>query len=200
MSTKRANASLKEAPTKANSTSQMLARAVHAAICVSSFSLAVSTAKQILTPLFGSVATNLFLQKAVLTTTVVLSLLPSRQSALALGAVLALAPVAFHQIGSRTSRMKDPVFGPIVAYMSILAPVAWLTVGAVKGALVSWLCFVTLATRTHYFQHSLNPLRSPTSVIQSLYSQASELRSVLPKRTVYGRLYQYLPYSVSLSS
>ena len=114
-------------------------RALHATICILALSLAISTAKQVLTPLFGSAATNLLMQKVVLSSTVALALLPTCSSAPALGAVLALAPVVFHQIGSQVARRKDPFFGPVIAYMPVLAPAAWLTVGAVRNALVSRL-------------------------------------------------------------
>lgn len=143
MANKKQSSAKSTAPKKplghASKTSSFTARVVHATTCVLALSLAISTAKQVLTPLFGSVATNLVLHKAVLSSTLALALFRPRSSPTALGVVLTIAPAAFYQIGRLTSRRKDPFFGPIISYLPVLVPAILLTVGVVRDTLVSAL-------------------------------------------------------------
>ena len=138
MSSEQQNSGKKDVTRHVPTKSQLL----QAAFCVLAVSLTVSSVRVELTPLFGSVATNLHLNQAASLLVMTLALLPplslDRQTKLAvLTTVLCAAPPALHLLSILSANLRNPVIGPLLAYLPILTPVVYLTLDLIRSTLVS---------------------------------------------------------------
>lgn len=99
-------------------------------------SLVVFTYRRSLTPLYGSVPTELHLNKVVWIACIIGSFAPTvsiSYAAFAAGVLLCLMPNSAYWAAVYTGRMGDPVWGPVVVHIMVLLPVLALGVAIVKA-------------------------------------------------------------------
>jgi hypothetical protein len=102
-------------------------------IGICSLSLLLFAYERALTPLYGSGPTNYTLNRVVSATSLAAAVHPSRISSThiwmcaAIG--LSLAPNATYWVAVWTARRKDPVWGPTITHLVVLAPLVfiWIT-------------------------------------------------------------------------
>ena len=113
---------------------------LHAAFSLIVLSLVISVAEKVLAPLYGSVAANLYLRKIVGALIVALSAFPGSKlgdiRGTVLGGLLCFAPVLLHILASQSTRLGDPILGPMLSYTPILAPIIFLATDGIRGILV----------------------------------------------------------------
>ncbi|KAI5119168.1 hypothetical protein M0805_008651 [Coniferiporia weirii] len=115
------------------------ARVVQAAASVVALSLVVFVAQELLIPLFGGVATKLYLQSGVISLVVSFAFLPydstfGEKQTTILSTIVCIAPPILHWLSTLTTRLGNPVIGPIFAYVPVLAPVVYMATGEVRNA------------------------------------------------------------------
>ena len=118
-------------------------RAVQALAGLISLSLSIFTAKTVLSPLFGGVATNQHLEKISGALFASLFYVPSVRiprvpSAVLLGAIACVAPTAFHGISLWSAPFtRDPVAGSVLAYVPPLSLMAYFSTIIMRDSMVS---------------------------------------------------------------
>lgn len=137
---------------------------VQIATSISALSLAVFVSSKVLAPLFGDVATNLYLQdySTILILLLSLEALPKSLALgstqpVVLGALLCGAPPAIHWIATQTARTGGPQLGPIISFIPSLAAIAFATTDGVRGVLVSFLSIRVNAVFMYYRQGNRTP-------------------------------------------
>jgi hypothetical protein len=103
-------------------------------------SLFTSAYERAVNPLFGSVATEKYLNYVVHGSTalgVILPRLPRPQLVLVLATLIQVASHASYWISVFAARHGDPVVGPLVPHLMVLAPVIYLAVSLAMSIDVS---------------------------------------------------------------
>jgi hypothetical protein len=114
---------------------------VNAVIVCTLSSLAIFAYERTLVPLYGSEPTHFHINKVVLGALVASALVPARWStdvAFLLGtALLSALPASAYWVAVHTSRWRDPLWGPVVTHLLLIAPVVYVLASIVKRLNVS---------------------------------------------------------------
>ena len=113
----------------------------HAAFSLIVLSLVISVAEKVLAPLYGSVAASLYLRKIAGALIVALSTFPPGSKlgdirGTVLGGLLCISPVLLHISASQSTRLEDPILGPMLSYTPILAPIIFFATDGIRCILV----------------------------------------------------------------
>lgn len=116
--------------------------AVQSIASILAISSSVSTAKTVLTPLFGHVPTTLYLNKVAVGLIILFNFLPAvptrRVTNISiLAATSCLAPPTFHWLSTLTARFGNPTLGPILAYTPVLLLTTSSATNIIRNLLVS---------------------------------------------------------------
>ena len=123
---------------------------IQVAVSITALSLSLHVAKDVLTPLYGGVATSLYLQKASISIVLASTMFPSTWRRLSniqdklLSTLVCLAPPAFHYLASLTTRLNDPLFGPVIVYISVLTPITFTATDGLRVLNVNDLIYPVL--------------------------------------------------------
>lgn len=133
-------------PTK-GSTNALIAN-VQAGLSLIALSLAVAAIERDLAPIFGGVATNLYLRNICSILPIALSFLPSLRfrsvpNALILGNCVCLAPAVYFQLGISAARSRYIILGPLLAYTPVLVALAYFATDLTRQFIVSVVLFST---------------------------------------------------------
>ncbi|EJD07975.1 S-adenosyl-L-methionine-dependent methyltransferase [Fomitiporia mediterranea MF3/22] len=114
--------------------------AIRTVVSISALSSSVFVTEKVLAPLFGSVATNLYLQNVVAALIVISTVIPfgvglgTARKTVVTGA-LCVAPLVLHRLATWTARLGNPVLGPVLAYAPVLGLLAYSTTDGVREML-----------------------------------------------------------------
>ena len=61
-----------------------------------------------------------------------------------LSTLVCLAPPAFHYLASLTTRLNDPLFGPVIVYISVLTPITFTATDGLRVLNVNDLIYPVL--------------------------------------------------------
>lgn len=105
-------------------------------------SLIIFAYERALVPLYGSTPTNYLLHKIFLCTILLATISPirisARKSILLSGFWMSIAPLGTYWLAVWTSRQwKEPVWGPAVTHLIILAPITYIAANLVRETEVS---------------------------------------------------------------
>lgn len=151
MSTKKRSAAVaattsKTAPTpepkSSKSSTVALIANVQAGLSLIAFAFAIAAIERDLSPIFGGVATNLYLKNVVSILPIALLFLPrlrlrSVPNALILSNCVCLAPFVYFQLGISAARSKRIILGPVMAYAPVLISLAYFSTDLIRQFVVS---------------------------------------------------------------
>ena len=110
-----------------------------------SFGLSLFTIayKRALDPLFGGTSTEKYLDHVVHACTVLVVVLPKisiGQALLILGLLVQFSPHSTYWVSVHAARYDDPIVGPLVTHVLVLAPVAFFSASLIMRLNVSRFC------------------------------------------------------------
>ncbi|KLO17706.1 hypothetical protein SCHPADRAFT_157856 [Schizopora paradoxa] len=128
-------------PKSTKSSTVTLVANVQAGISLIAFAFAVAAIERDLSPIFGGVATNLYLKNVVSILPVALLFLPrlrlrSVPNALILSNCICLAPFVYFQLGISAARSKRIILGPAMAYTPVLIPLAYFSTDLIRQFII----------------------------------------------------------------
>lgn len=176
------------------SSSPILWLLVRAVPIVVALSFVIFTYERELVPLYGSGPTNFLLNKIGFVSALLSSIQPfrvNRSYSLLLAAIaLTAAPNATYWVGVWSSRRGDPLLGPAIAHVAVLAPVVFLLTGVLGWPTVCYF----ISFQIHYIS---------TDIFWLAYSQCQPSDShcnsrrclhpvIYPVQTCMGALFNLL--------